>query len=118
MVIESYDELKEMLLEQRANLISQFERLAESTKQSTSLGYSTHQADDSSRAFDQARDLALQQQTRRTLEMVEEALERFEKGTYGICVDCHTLIDKARLEAIPYTPLCLRCAERREFFRR
>ena len=42
-----------------------------------------------------------------TLEQVEDALVRIEKGTYGKCVICGKPIEPARLEALPWTPYCL-----------
>lgn len=40
------------------------------------------------------------------LEQVREALDRIQKGTYGICIDCGRRIEPQRLEAIPWTPYC------------
>ncbi len=78
------------------------------------LGYSTHMADDATEAFEQAKDLALRQNLERLLDQVENALERFETGTYGLCEQCGKEIDPARLKALPYATLCLSCQQRRE----
>jgi DnaK suppressor protein len=78
------------------------------------LGYSTHMADDATEAFEQAKDLALRQNLERLLDQVEDALERFEAGTYGLCEQCEKEIDPARLKALPYATLCLSCQQRRE----
>lgn len=40
---------------------------------------------------------------------IDEALERLERGTYGICIDCGEMIDPARLKALPTALRCLRC---------
>ncbi|HEY3393523.1 MAG TPA: TraR/DksA C4-type zinc finger protein [Lacipirellulaceae bacterium] len=40
-----------------------------------------------------------------------EALRRMDEGTYGKCENCGQAIAKARLEAIPYTRYCVKCAE-------
>jgi RNA polymerase-binding transcription factor DksA len=40
-----------------------------------------------------------------------EALRRIDDGIYGTCQDCGEQIAKARLEAIPYTRFCVKCAE-------
>jgi RNA polymerase-binding transcription factor DksA len=40
-----------------------------------------------------------------------EALRRMDEGTYGKCESCGRAIAKARLEAIPYTRFCVKCAE-------
>jgi len=48
---------------------------------------------------------------------VDEALERVADGSFGKCQRCETSISEERLDAIPYTPHCLKCAEKvqREF---
>ena len=38
------------------------------------------------------------------------ALERIEDGTFGICKQCEEPISEARLNAVPYAPLCKDCA--------
>ena len=43
---------------------------------------------------------------------IEEALWRMEKGTYGVCRDCGELIAPARLNAIPWTRVCITCKEK------
>ena len=43
------------------------------------------------------------------LRAVEAALLRIEEGRFGSCASCGALIEKGRLEAIPYTHLCVRC---------
>jgi RNA polymerase-binding transcription factor DksA len=42
---------------------------------------------------------------------VRDALDRIEKGTYGKCEACGKPIAAERLEAIPYTRYCVKCAE-------
>jgi DnaK suppressor protein len=42
---------------------------------------------------------------------VRAALDRIEEGTYGTCVDCEEEIGIKRLNALPWTPLCIRCQE-------
>lgn len=43
------------------------------------------------------------------LDGIERALERIEQGRYGWCTSCGELIEKGRLEAIPFTQLCISC---------
>jgi DnaK suppressor protein len=45
-----------------------------------------------------------------TLEDVERALRKLEDATYGICDRCGALIPEERLEARPWTSLCIACA--------
>lgn len=80
----------------------------------TNLGYGNHMADDASEAFEQAKEMALHENAQRLLEQVEDALERFRQGTYGLCEQCGAEIDPARLEALPYATLCIRCQQRHD----
>lgn len=110
MAIKSPEALRSFLKEEQARLeavIAQIE-----AEGGTNLGYGNHMADDASEAYEQAKDLALRQNSEKLLVQVKEALARFERGTYGICQQCRQEIDPARLEALPYANLCLRCQQR------
>lgn len=56
--------------------------------------------------------LKLKQTDAKILAAIEEALYRMEKGTYGICRDCGEAIAPARLNAIPWTRVCITCKEK------
>ena len=56
--------------------------------------------------------LKLKQTDAKILQAIEEALFRLEKGTYGICRDCGDPIAPARLEAIPWTRVCISCKQK------
>jgi len=47
------------------------------------------------------------------LNYLDDALKRLEKGEYGFCLDCSSLIDKERLEAVPHAQLCIKCKLKR-----
>ena len=51
---------------------------------------------------------------RERLQAIQEALERAEDGSYGICENCELEIAPARLEALPFTRLCVTCQADRE----
>lgn len=53
---------------------------------------------------------ALLEEARASLVSIEEALERIERGEYGVCQSCGAPIAAARLEALPATSTCLDCA--------
>jgi RNA polymerase-binding transcription factor DksA len=48
--------------------------------------------------------------SRRMLANVECAIARWKLGVYGDCVSCDKPISPKRLEAIPETAHCIRCA--------
>ena len=43
------------------------------------------------------------------LEDINEAIERIDNGTYGVCVDCKRAIPRKRLEVLPFAKRCLAC---------
>jgi DnaK suppressor protein len=42
------------------------------------------------------------------LAQVRAALKRIDEGTFGQCVVCGAPIDEKRLQAVPWTPFCLK----------
>jgi DnaK suppressor protein len=56
--------------------------------------------------------LKLRQTDAKILTAIEEALARIEKGSYGMCRDCGEPIAPARLNAIPWTRVCISCKEK------
>lgn len=114
-MITSYEELKDMLLEKQSALRTKLANL--STVAHNGAGYTNHQADDGTEAHDQARNLAIRTRSENTLRLIDDALTKFENGTYDACERCGKTIDIARLEAIPWTPLCMSCAESRDYHR-
>jgi RNA polymerase-binding transcription factor DksA len=73
-----------------------------------------HMADVGSDNYEQEFTLSLMQSEEETLDQIESALERIEDGVYGACVECDGRISKKRLNAIPYTPFCIKCASQLE----
>ncbi|MGH7858861.1 MAG: TraR/DksA family transcriptional regulator [Candidatus Binatia bacterium] len=56
----------------------------------------------------------LSDRDRDKLEAIEQALERIEGKTYGICDSCEEEIAQERLKAMPFTRLCVQCQSERE----
>lgn len=53
--------------------------------------------------------LALKQTDHKLLRAIDEAIHRIEQGTYGECMECENAIAPARLEAVPWTRVCIDC---------
>jgi RNA polymerase-binding protein DksA len=51
---------------------------------------------------------------RTEIEMIKQAITRIDNGQYGICQVCGEPISKERLEALPYSNLCIKCASKAE----
>jgi DnaK suppressor protein len=62
--------------------------------------------------YEREMNMALRRRTRRKINSLEEALRRFEEGTYGICERCGKEISAQRLEALPHARLCIECAQK------
>ncbi len=66
------------------------------------------------------RELAIRNLDRESvlLRHVRAALARLDEGSYGSCAHCDEEISPKRLNAVPWTPFCIRCqeaADRHEF---
>lgn len=48
------------------------------------------------------------------MQLVRQALERLEDGSFGECQNCGETIGAKRLEALPWTPYCITCQEKIE----
>jgi len=48
------------------------------------------------------------------LQAIQDALERMDDGSYGICDSCESEIAEGRLSALPFTRLCVNCQAERE----
>ena len=97
----------------RARLVDErFRLLAELGEPIENPGQMTYgsQAAAASQVFEQQRDLALRDRARVDLHRVERALKALDDGTYGTCASCGKPIATERLEAIPWSLLCIDCA--------
>lgn len=77
-------------------------------------GASTHMADVSSDNARREMELRLLTKEGNVIELIENAIARLIKGTYGKCHDCGERIAEARLEVRPYAILCTKCKSIRE----
>ena len=65
--------------------------------------------EEAAEAADLENRLAMEKRVLDQLAEVEQALAKFEKGTYGSCQMCGQPIDPARLEALPQAQFCVSC---------
>src|SRR5690349_17249255 len=112
-------EFKKLLLGMRSRLRGDVNALAEGALRKTRSEASgdlssmpIHMADMGTDAFEQEFTLSLMEHDGSALEQIEAALVRIEDGNYGVCVECEAKIPRARLEVLPFTPHCVKCAEK------
>ena len=77
-------------------------------------GSSGDEGDLSSENFEIELTLSAMQSETNLVQEIDEALQRIDDGSYGICEDTGDLIPEARLQAIPWTRLCVEAQARRE----
>jgi len=70
-------------------------------------------AEGGSMAFEYEKELSVDANTEDLLRKAEKALERLNEGSYGVCESCGAAIPIARLEVLPYTTVCVECAQLR-----
>ncbi len=112
---------RERLLALRARLRGDVTQMAETTLKKNRMeangdlsSMPIHMADIGSDNFEQEFTLSLMQNEGVTLDQIEAALERIEDDVYGECEECGVKIPKARLTAIPYATMCVKCASQIE----
>jgi len=104
---------RESLLEKRNEILINVLTMEDETLHRARTDLSNmpfHMADAGSDNFEIDNTLCLIDSERKLLLEIEDALERIEQGTYGVCEGKNEQIPKARLEAIPWTRYCLNCA--------
>ncbi len=65
--------------------------------------------DQASAEIDRNYVLRLRGREQKLIKKIENALEKIENGTYGLCESCGTAIEFKRLDARPVTTLCIDC---------
>lgn len=105
---------KDRLLAKKAQLIEVVQKTENYGREIDSEGEAMDIADKASSSYTKEFMFSKSNSDRRFLRVVREALERIKDGTYGECVSCQDEINVKRLEAVPWTRLCIRCQELEE----
>ncbi len=104
---ELLEQFKTQLMEKRDAILNEAGKtLSEMTDQNSNVPDPNDRATiESDRSFE----LRIRERERKLLGKIEEALERVEDGSFGICEECGEDIGIKRLEARPVTTLCIDC---------
>lgn len=105
--------LKKKLLEERARLLN---TASSSRKKDFSIATDdlADEADLTSIELSQGVVFTLREKEQHTLAEIDEALQRMEEGSYGLCEECETEIGAKRLEIFPTARLCITHQEEQE----
>ncbi|WP_164102486.1 TraR/DksA family transcriptional regulator [Candidatus Laterigemmans baculatus] len=113
---DKLEQFRSQLRDMRDRLSGEVERVVEAVRAEldTSTNLSSVPVHMSDLAPDQLdADINVIETEREMLLQIQDALHRLDAGTYGVCTDCGGSISQERLRAIPYTPYCIRCANKR-----
>lgn len=109
--------LKEILLEKREALIKEIKhQLGQSVteEQSRRLEAAMDSGDQALVDLDREMGISLQEMRNRERQLIDDALDSLEEGTYGVCAECGNEISEKRLQALPFARLCVECKSKRE----
>jgi DnaK suppressor protein len=102
------EKFQKMLLEIRKNVMREIQQdVKEGREGEAGDGRDTY--DIASDERDREINLLLGDRERKKLQLVDDALLRVEKGDYGLCDECEGEIAPGRLEAMPFSRLCVTC---------
>jgi DnaK suppressor protein len=109
---------REILLEKRAHLARQVERLAKDAAESTEATENSKSpissAENASDAFEQDFAFMSMESEEELLRKVDQALKSIREKTYGMCEECGEEIKAERLEALPWATMCVQCQAKEE----
>jgi DnaK suppressor protein len=116
---EELVEFRELLLAKRHELVGDMNNLSDEARRADSPGGTAstmpiHMADLGSDTWEQELTLGLIENERTLLREIDEALDRIDSKTYGICIATNKPIGKARLRFKPWARYCIEYARKQE----
>ncbi len=123
------EDFRKVILDKRNEIIDQLQALKEQMMDTTTgqyvnenSPYSLHMAEQGTDAMEREKLYLWAQRENKFLGYLDDALQRIENGTYGICIECIDepqnlcptcpLIPKDRLMAVPHTQHCLQVKQK------
>ena len=104
---------RDKLLARRESLFSQVTE-AEMSSRERDLEATQDPADMAANAYTKELLISMSANDRKLLLLIDEALERVERGEYGECVNCGEPLTEKRLDAVPWARYCLKCQDLQE----
>ena len=106
---------RKVIMEQRAEASEEFDIISQQLMDTSgefdgeNQSFALHTAEQGSDAMEREKHFLQAQRTSDYIKKLDEAIERIERGTYGICIICGNLIEKQRLYAVPITQKHVDC---------
>ena len=120
MTTEQLDHFRELMQGKRRKAVEQISALGDSVMGTTPKeasgdlsAYGVHMADQGSDAMEREMGFLMASREGKYIRHLDEALQRIEDGTFGICKTCGKDIADKRLEAVPNATECFDCKSNR-----
>ena len=111
----------DLLMKKKAELLKGIEHITKDTLKTSQRdaagdlsAYSLHMADVASDNYEREFSLGLADTEQKLLNRINNALEKLDDNTFGICELCEKKIAKNRLKIVPYAEMCVPCQEKSE----
>ena len=103
---------KRDLLAIRKELLSQRDDVLQAMRRNKAIEITSDtgdEADQAAASMDRDLQFELSDTERNTLDQIEGAIRKIDKGTYGACEQCRQPIETVRIRALPFVRYCIRC---------
>ncbi|MFZ0886996.1 MAG: TraR/DksA family transcriptional regulator [Candidatus Binataceae bacterium] len=105
--------VRERLTDMKAKLLSEMESELKAEREGNKdEGMDTY--DLASEERDREINFILSDRGSAKIKQIDDALERLDEGSYGVCDSCGLEIGEERMEAMPFTRLCRDCQQDQE----
>lgn len=112
MTTQKYKKQHEQLTEELKRLNEEMEQIQSSVSSSEERREGSpfgKREEEATETLELEKRLAMENRLRQEIASIEHALDKFDKGTYGLCDNCGQPIAPERLEALPQASLCVKC---------
>ena len=110
---KTIDRFRKILLKERERIIGDVKQMDESSKEMGTDGIQDI-GDEAATIYNKQILLTLNENERMRLRELDEALDRIESETYGICEECGEPVGLKRLEVRPVAKYCVPCLTKLE----
>jgi DnaK suppressor protein len=100
------EEFRAKLLQEKTEIESDLKQLPKALQERGDYGFGKGDP----AVYEWEFNLAMFERQKQRLAEVEKALQRIEQDVYNLCEMCGQPIETERLEALPFTSLCIHCA--------
>ena len=110
---KTVEHFRKILLKERERIIGDVKQMDESSKEMGTDGIQDI-GDEAATIYNKQILLTLNENERMRLRELDEALDRIEGGTYGVCEECGEPVGLKRLEVRPVAKYCVPCLTKLE----